>query len=86
VNPSWSISTPFRLTGARSFFACSTAVRSAEISPGRAYFPHHAGFDHRPLFRAIADRLALERRTGSPFSLLPAWLNSEVYLRARRRG
>ena len=59
---------------------------AAEISPGRAYFPHHAGFDHRPLFRAIADRLALERRTGSPFSLLPAWLNSEVYLRARRRG
>jgi len=59
---------------------------TTEISPGRAYFPHHAGFDHRPLFRAIAARLVLERRTGSPFAVLPDWLNSEVYLRVRRRA
>ena len=59
---------------------------ASEISPGRAYFPHHAGFDHRPLFRAISERLEPERRTGSPFPILPAWLNSEVYVRARRRA
>ncbi|HKR88481.1 MAG TPA: class I SAM-dependent methyltransferase [Phenylobacterium sp.] len=57
----------------------------AEISAGRAYYPHHAGFDHRPLVQAIAARFELERRAGSPFPGLPAWLNSEVYVRARRR-
>jgi hypothetical protein len=57
----------------------------AEISAGRAYYPHHAGFDHRPLVREIAGRFQLERRAGSPFPALPAWLNSEVYVRARRR-
>jgi len=56
----------------------------AEISPGRAYYPHHAGFDHRPLVRAIGERFVLETLSGSPFPALPAWLNSEVYLRARR--
>jgi hypothetical protein len=56
------------------------------ISPGRAYFPHHAGFDHRPLVREIAGRFQLERRAGSPFRGLPGWLNSELYVRARRRS
>jgi SAM-dependent methyltransferase len=56
----------------------------AEISPGRASYPHHAGFDHRPLVRAIADRFVVESRSGSPFPSLPAWLNSELYVRARR--
>lgn len=55
-----------------------------EISPGRAYYPHHTGFDYRPLVRAIGARFALEGRSGSPFPALPAWLNSELYLRARR--
>lgn len=58
----------------------------AEISAGRAYYPHHAGFDHRPLVQAVATRFELERRTGSPFPGLPAWLNSEVYVRGRRRA
>jgi SAM-dependent methyltransferase len=58
----------------------------AEISPGRAYYPHHLGFDHRPLARMVAERFELERRASSPFPALPAWLNSELYLRARRRG
>ncbi len=57
----------------------------AEISPGRAYYPHHAGFDHRALARALAARFRLEGRSGSPFPRLPAWLNSEVYLRVRPR-
>lgn len=58
----------------------------AEISAGRAYYPHHAGFDHRPLVGAIAGRFELERRAGSPFPGLPAWLNSELYVRVRRRS
>jgi SAM-dependent methyltransferase len=56
----------------------------AEISAGRAYYPHHAGFDHRPLLQALDDRFDLERRAGSPFPSLPAWLNSELYLRLRK--
>jgi SAM-dependent methyltransferase len=58
----------------------------AEISPGRAYFPHHAGFDHRSLAREVARRFELERSAASPFAALPAWINSEVYLRAQRRA
>lgn len=58
----------------------------AEISAGRAYYPHHAGFDHRPLVAAIGERFALEQRAGSPFPALPAWMNSEIYVRARRRA
>jgi SAM-dependent methyltransferase len=58
----------------------------AEISPGRAYYPHHAGFDHRALARAVAGRFAPEARRGSPFAALPAWLNSELYLRVTRVG
>ena len=69
---------------ARSLVGLPQGRPAAEISPGRAYFPHHAGFDHRPLIRAIADRLELERRAGSPLRFLPDWLNSEVYVRARR--
>jgi SAM-dependent methyltransferase len=56
-----------------------------EISPGRAYYPHHLGFDHRPLARALVERFKLERRAGSPFPGLPVWLNSEIYYRVRLR-
>jgi SAM-dependent methyltransferase len=55
-----------------------------EISPGRAYYPHHLGFDHRRLADAILARFRLERRAGSPFLAAPAWLNSEIYFRVRR--
>jgi SAM-dependent methyltransferase len=55
-----------------------------EISPGRAYFPHHAGFDHRPLLSELRRRFAVERVAGSPLGGLPLWLNSEVYVRARK--
>lgn len=57
----------------------------AEISPGRAYFPHHAGFDHRPLVAEITRRFELTGRAASPLPALPSWVNSEVYLRVRRR-
>ena len=56
-----------------------------EISPGRAYYPHHLGFDHGPLLREVRRRFALERIAGSPFPALPAWLNSELYVRATAR-
>lgn len=54
-----------------------------EIAAGRAYYPHHLGFDHRALVRAVARRFRIERRAGSPFPALPGWLNSELYLRVR---
>jgi SAM-dependent methyltransferase len=55
------------------------------ISPGRAYFPHHLGFDHRRLAAALGERFRLERRAGSPFGALPACFNSEIYFRVQRR-
>ena len=58
----------------------------AEISSGRAYFPHHLGFDHRPLLGELGRRFAVESTCGSPFSRLPLWANSEVYVRARKRS
>jgi SAM-dependent methyltransferase len=70
---------------ARALFGRAPHTRPAdEISAGRAYYPHHLGFDHRPFARALAQRFEIEARAGSPFPALPAWLNSEVYLRARR--
>ena len=56
-----------------------------EIAAGRAYYPHHLGFDHRALADAVARRFRIERRAASPFSALPAWLNSELYLRVLAR-
>ena len=56
-----------------------------EISPGRAYFPHHLGFDHRRLLTAMRERFDIERVWGSPAAVAPPWLNSEVYILARRR-
>jgi SAM-dependent methyltransferase len=58
----------------------------AEISPGRAYYPHHAGFDHRALARGLAERFQVEALAGSPFRALPAWLNSELYVRVKAPG
>lgn len=55
-----------------------------EISPGRAYFPHHAGFDHRRLLLDVSARFEVERVWGSPGGGLPLWLNSEVYILARK--
>ncbi len=56
----------------------------AEIAPGLPYFPHHAGFDHRALYGAIAARFGLEAVSGSPFSRLPLSLASEVYFTAMK--
>ncbi|MDO1559727.1 class I SAM-dependent methyltransferase [Brevundimonas sp. 2R-24] len=56
------------------------------IAPGRAYFPHHIGFDHRPLIRRLAPLFRVEQVAGSPLAALPVWLNSEAYIVARRAG
>jgi SAM-dependent methyltransferase len=70
---------------ARALIGRPPAPRPAnEICEGRAYYPHHLGFDYRPLTRAIARRFAVEARAGSPFRALPAWLNSELYIRAAK--
>ena len=57
-----------------------------EISPGRAYFPHHLGFDHRQLVAAMRECFDVERVWGSPAAAAPLWLNSEVCILARKRG
>jgi SAM-dependent methyltransferase len=57
----------------------------AEIAPGLPYFPHHAGFDHRALYVALAQRFGLEAVAGSPFPRLPLALASEVYFTAMKR-
>ena len=59
---------------------------AVEISAGRAYFPHHAGFDHRRLLAAVRTRFDVARVWGSPAALLPTWLNSEFYLLAHKRS
>lgn len=56
----------------------------AEIAPGRAYFPHHLGFDHRRLRAQLTARFALERVVGSPWRGGPLFLNSEAYMVARK--
>lgn len=55
------------------------------IGEGRAYHPHHAGFDHRPLVARMAARFEIERLAGSPFPALPLGLNNELYVTARKR-
>jgi SAM-dependent methyltransferase len=59
---------------------------TAEIAPGRFYFPHHLGFDHRRLTAEVGRRLRIVRLAGSPAPWLPVALNSEAYLTARKPG
>jgi SAM-dependent methyltransferase len=56
----------------------------AEIAPGRAYFPHHLGFDHRRLLGQLKARFAMEQVAGSPWRGGPLFLNSEAYMVARK--
>lgn len=57
---------------------------TAELAPGRAYHPHHLGFDHRALRRRLAERFGPVRLTGSPLALAPVLLNSEAYMTATK--
>ena len=59
---------------------------TAEIAPGRFYFPHHLGFDHRRLTDEVGRRFEIVRLAGSPAPWLPVALNSEAYLTARKPG
>lgn len=54
----------------------------AEIAPGRRYHPHHLGFDHRPLMRALEERFRVEATTGTPFGRVLPSMNSELYITA----
>ncbi|MGE0045668.1 MAG: methyltransferase domain-containing protein [Hyphomonadaceae bacterium] len=68
-------------------FGKAPAPRPAnEIAPGRAYHPHHLGFDHRTLIAALRLRFDIERVAGSPFAGFPLWMNSELTVIARRRA
>ncbi|MDQ2077882.1 bifunctional 2-polyprenyl-6-hydroxyphenol methylase/3-demethylubiquinol 3-O-methyltransferase UbiG [Marinimicrobium sp. ABcell2] len=52
---------------------------TTEIAPGKPYHPHHLGFDYRRLEQLLQQRFQLKARWFSPFPLLGASLNSEVY-------
>ncbi|OYT99116.1 MAG: SAM-dependent methyltransferase [Burkholderiales bacterium PBB1] len=51
----------------------------AEIFPGARFHLHHLGFDHRALQRRLREQFQLLDRYFSPFPILGAALNSEVY-------
>ncbi len=56
----------------------------AEISPGVSYHFHHLGFDYRALERLLYEKFQLAERWFSPFPILGAALNSEVYFLLRK--
>jgi SAM-dependent methyltransferase len=57
------------------------AARPVEaIAPGRAYHPHHLGFDHRRLLARLRRRFRIERRRGSPFGGPLSAVNAELYI------
>ena len=55
-----------------------------EISPGLPYHFHHLGFDYRVLERMLQERFQLAKKWFSPFPILGAALNSEVYFLLRK--
>ena len=56
----------------------------AEIAPGLPYHYHHLGFDYRALERMLRQRFQLREKWFSPFPVLGAVLNSEVYFLFRK--
>lgn len=56
----------------------------AEIFPGLRYHFHHLGFDYRVLEHRLKLRFQLRRKWFSPFPILGAVLNSEVYFLLRK--
>jgi trans-aconitate methyltransferase len=51
-----------------------------EFAPGRAYHPHHLGFDHRRLLRDLRARFTVARTVGSPFGAALSLANAELYI------
>lgn len=56
---------------------------TSEIWPGLRYHYHHLGFDYRLLRRTLERRFDVLSDYGSPLTLLPKALNSEVYFVCR---
>ena len=56
----------------------------AEISPGHSYHFHHLGFDYRARERLLQEQFRLVKKWFSPFPILGAALNSEVYFLLRK--
>ena len=57
-----------------------------EFAPGRAYHPHHLGFDHRRLVRDLRGRFRVTRTVGSPFGGALPIANAELYIVAVKEG
>jgi hypothetical protein len=55
-----------------------------DISPGLSFHFHHLGFDYRVLEHTLQECLQLSKKWFSPFPLLGAAFNSEVYFLLRR--
>lgn len=49
------------------------------IADGLPYHFRHMGFDYRRFVKILRDRFAVQKTRGSPVTLLPPWLNNEVY-------
>ena len=54
------------------------------IAPGRAYYPHHLGFDHRRLLADLRERFRFVRQVGSPFGTPLSLVNAELYIVAEK--
>jgi hypothetical protein len=68
-------------------FGMPPAARpAAHIEGLENYFPHHLGFDHRRLAAILREHFSIETTLASPFHLLGAWANSELYFRVRLGG
>jgi len=57
---------------------------TVDISPGLPFHFHHLGFDYRVLEHTLQERLQLSKKWFSPFPLLGAAFNSEVYFLLRK--
>lgn len=57
----------------------------ADLAAGVRVHPHHLGFDHRALRRALQLQFSLRRESASPFPPLGAALNPEAYFVCSRR-
>jgi len=55
-----------------------------EITPGLPYHFHHLGFDYRVLEKTLHERFRVGKKWFSPFPILGAVLNSEVYFLLRK--
>ncbi|MDC7675863.1 class I SAM-dependent methyltransferase [Asticcacaulis machinosus] len=56
------------------------------MTPDMAYYPHHLGFDHKALIKAVAPWFQVVATRSSPASILPAGLNTELNIRLVRKS